>query len=283
VRLASLGSGSRGNATLVAAGGSRVLIDCGFSVTDTCQRATRLGEDPADLAAILVTHEHSDHVSGVAALSRRFDVPVYATYGTVASGRLDGCADLRMFAADSTFDIGALSVRAVAVPHDAREPVQYVIEAGGWRAGVLTDLGSITPHVTAAFAGCHLLLLEFNHDRDMLAEGPYPPALKRRVGGAWGHLSNVQAADFLVRAGIEGLEQLFVAHTSEKNNCRERVLVALRGRCPDIIPRLTWACQDTGFPWFDLDLGRVPAADNPRPGGRDGAPRVPVPAGVPVP
>lgn len=250
MRIASLGSGSRGNGTLIAAAGRILLVDCGFSLADAQQRAARLGVDLARLDAILVTHEHSDHCSGVAALSRRHGIPVYLTHGTLASGRLDGCAETHAFNADSAFSLGGVSVRAVAVPHDAREPVQYVFRDERWCAGVLTDLGSVTPHVAAAFAACDLLLLEFNHDRAMLAAGPYPPALKRRVGGDWGHLSNGQAADLLERLDRARLRRLFIAHTSEKNNTRGHIETLLQARFPDLLPRLVWACQARGFPWF---------------------------------
>lgn len=250
MRVASLGSGSRGNATLVAAAGRLLLIDCGFSLADARQRAARLGVDLGDVDAILVTHEHSDHCSGVPALSRHYGIPVYLTHGTLASGRLDGCAETRPFNADSDFRLGGVSVRAVAVPHDAREPVQYLLSDGPWCAGVLTDLGSVTPHVALAFAGCDLLLLEFNHDRAMLEAGPYPPALKRRVGGDWGHLSNVQAADLLECLDRERLRRLFIAHTSEKNNHRRHIEALLQARFPELMARLVWACQEEGFPWF---------------------------------
>ena len=186
MRVASLGSGSRGNATLVEAAGCRVLIDCGFSVRELTARAARMAVDLASLNAILVTHEHSDHSSGVAALARRHALPVYLTHGTAASGRLDGCPELHCFNADSAFAVGELNVQAVAVPHDAREPVQYRLEHGGYRIGVLTDLGMISDHVQVAFRDCDALVLEFNHDREMLRSGPYPAALKRRVGGDWG-------------------------------------------------------------------------------------------------
>ena len=197
MKIASLGSGSKGNATLLEAGGVRLLIDCGFSLRELQHRARGLRFDLATLDAVLVTHEHSDHAAGVAALARHYDLPVYLTYGTAASGRLAGCPQLRCFNADTRFALGGVTVDAIAVPHDAREPVQFRFRAGALCVGVLTDLGSITPHVRAAFAACDLLLLEFNHDRELLRSGPYPPALKRRVGGDWGHLSNGQALALL--------------------------------------------------------------------------------------
>jgi phosphoribosyl 1,2-cyclic phosphodiesterase len=252
VRIASLGSGSRGNATLIARDDTLLLVDCGFSLSELERRAVERGVELASLDAVLVTHEHSDHASGVAALARRFDLPVYLTHGTLASGRIEGRLDLRLFDADSCFSIGAIDVQAVPVPHDAREPVQYVFSAAGFRVGVLTDLGSVTTHVATAYRDCDLLLLEFNHDMAMLAQGPYPPALKRRVGGAWGHLSNGQAAELLLALEHSRLWRLFIAHISEKNNSRECVEAVLAEQLPELLPRVTWASQSDGFPWFDL-------------------------------
>jgi phosphoribosyl 1,2-cyclic phosphodiesterase len=250
VRVASLGSGSKGNATLVQSGECRVLVDCGFSLREVQRRCAALNFDPGELDAIFVTHEHSDHGSGVAALSRRYRIPVYLTHGTLASGRLDGCAEYRLFDADSSLALCDLAVQAVAVPHDAREPVQYRFDSAGVRVGLLTDLGSVTAHVCASFRDCDLLLLEFNHDRDMLAAGPYPAALKRRVGGDWGHLSNQQAVELLAQLRCERLQHLVVAHISEQNNQRSRVEEALAGDLPELLPKLRWAAQTTGFPWL---------------------------------
>lgn len=258
MRIASLGSGSRGNATLIADGDQCFLVDCGFSLKDLTQRADRIGFSLDRLTAVFVTHEHSDHVSGVAALARRYDLPVFLTHGTYASGRIDGRFDARPYNADSDFSVGGVQVRAVAVPHDAREPVQYVFFGAAGSIGILTDLGSVTPHVVAAFEGCDLLVLEFNHDRDMLLRGPYPPTLKRRVGGAWGHLSNDQAAAFLQQVVTSKLKRLFIAHTSEKNNDRDRILSAISQQCPEILSRVTWACQTDGFTWFDLEATSPP-------------------------
>lgn len=266
MRLASLGSGSRGNATLVAQDRCLLMVDCGFSPAQAVQRAARLGVDLAGLEAILVTHEHSDHVSGVAALSRRLRVPVYATYGTFASGRLDDCFETRAFNADSRFRIDGLDVHAVAVPHDAREPVQFIFEGDG-RCGLLTDIGSITPHVAAAYRDCDVLLLEFNHDRRMLEDGPYPPSLKRRVGGPWGHLSNTQAVELLETINPDRLRRLYAAHISDKNNRPERIQALLAERLPGLIPRLHWACQERGFSWHDLRVAELEPA-GPRAAGR---------------
>jgi phosphoribosyl 1,2-cyclic phosphodiesterase len=251
VQFASLGSGSKGNATLVRAGETLVMIDCGFSLKETVRRMARLNVEPQQLDAILVTHEHSDHSSGVAALSRKFQIPMYLTHGTFSTGRCDGGYEQRLFNCGDTLTIGNLSVRAVAVPHDAAEPCQYRLSCGEYTLGVLTDLGSITPHVLDNFSTCHGLLLEFNHDLPMLLDGPYPPHLKRRVGGDWGHLNNEQAADLLRQINSEQLRHLVVAHISEKNNSRsqaERALLSVM----DTLDRVVFAGQSAGFDWLDL-------------------------------
>lgn len=262
MKVASLGSGSRGNATLVAAQECCVLVDCGFSLRELKRRAAAHRVDLSALRAILVTHEHSDHVSGVTALARHYKVPVYLTHGTLASGRLEGRFERVLFNADEEFEIGPLRIHAVAVPHDAREPVQYCFASDGHRAGVLTDLGSITPHVSRAFASCDLLVLEFNHDRQMLAHGPYPPALKRRVGGDWGHLSNSQALELLQAIDRRRLQHVVIAHTSEKNNSRDCVEQLIAAQLPELSEKLLWASQDAGFAWIELGASAARTAQH---------------------
>lgn len=249
MRFASLGSGSKGNATLVQAGETLVMVDCGFSVREVQRRLARLGLAASDLHAILVTHEHSDHCSGVARLSARFGIPVYLSHGTAGSGRCDGASELRCIGSEDQFQVGELAVHAVRVPHDAAEPCQFRFEWSGRHLGILTDLGCVTPHVVARYSGCHSLVLEFNHDSDMLASGPYPPALKRRVGGDWGHLNNHQAIDLLQQVGHGALNNLVVAHVSENNNARPLVEAALEGTMATAV---TWACQAQGFGWLDV-------------------------------
>lgn len=249
MRFASLGSGSRGNGTLVQIEGTLLLVDCGFSVREVDRRMERLGVNPADLSGILVTHEHTDHSSGVARLSRRYEVPVYLTHGTQASGRCDDVFRSELFHSDVDFHVGAIRVSPIAVPHDAREPCQFVLSHGALRLGILTDLGSLTPAVLQHYRGCHALLLECNHDSQMLADGAYPASLKRRVSGDWGHLNNHQSARFLASQDHALLQHLVVAHISEKNNCQQRVSDALAScyaRTDDIV----WADQDSGFDWL---------------------------------
>jgi phosphoribosyl 1,2-cyclic phosphodiesterase len=252
VRIASLGSGSRGNATLVQHRDTILMVDCGFSAKETERRLAERGLQASDLDAILVTHEHTDHCSGVERLSRRFDLPVYMSHGTLASGRCSEVAAIGHFRSEVLFSIGDIDVTPIAVPHDAREPCQFVFSAGSAKIGVLTDLGSITPLVLQHYAGCQALLLECNHDPQMLAQGSYPPALKRRVGGDWGHLSNEQAAQLLRGLGEECPAQVAIAHISEKNNSREAVLAAFEPEFSQVAPEFVWASQDAGFPWLEV-------------------------------
>ncbi|AQA19829.1 MBL fold metallo-hydrolase [Halioglobus japonicus] len=251
MRFASLGSGSKGNATLVQAGDTLLMVDCGFSVRETTRRLARLGLVPDDLSAILVTHEHSDHCAGVAKLSRKFDIPVYLSHGTAGSGRCDGAYELRCFNSEDCFALGDISVQTVRVPHDAAEPCQYRFDAAGLSLGILTDLGCITPHVVEAYRHCGALVLEFNHDQDMLQAGQYPPQLKRRVGGDWGHLNNMQAADLLGHLAPASLSHLVIAHISEQNNARPLAEAALQpvGECAR---NIIWACQADGFGWLEV-------------------------------
>jgi len=251
VKFASLGSGSKGNATLVASSDTLLMIDCGFSMRETIRRLARLELDPVQLDGILVTHEHSDHSSGVAALSRKYQVPVYLTHGTYSSGRCDGAHTYHRFNCQESFLIGDIEVQPVAVPHDAREPCQYRLSHEQRSLGVLTDLGSITPHVVDSFAGCDGLVLEFNHDLQMLQAGSYPYALKRRVSGDWGHLNNHQAADLLAQLGPHDLHHLVVAHVSENNNSRKLAEQALASVLP-AMDRVTWAEQKEGFAWLEI-------------------------------
>lgn len=252
MRFASLGSGSKGNATLVQSGETLVMIDCGFSLRETTRRMARLGLDPEQLQAILVTHEHSDHCAGVARLSRKYDIPVYLTHGTAASGRCEGSARFSCFNCDDRFDVGAITVQTVAVPHDAAEPCQFRLSAGGRSLGILTDLGCVTPHVVSSYRGCDSLLLEFNHDLEMLLRGEYPPQLKRRVGGDWGHLNNEQAAGLLDQLECaDTLNHLVVAHISEKNNSRANAELAL-GEVMSSLDEVIWAHQEEGFGWLQV-------------------------------
>lgn len=246
---ASLGSGSRGNGTLVEIGGELVLVDCGFTLKQAERRLQRLDVRPGDLSAVLVTHEHSDHSSGVAALAHKYALPVFASYGTLkaCSQALTGTA----FDSHGAFEIGGVVVRPVIVPHDAREPTQFVFEHDRVRIGVVSDLGQVTPFVTAQFSGCTGLMMESNYDRNMLMGGRYPESVKRRVAGNLGHLSNEQAAAFLADIGHPEL-RVVVGHVSEQNNHPELLqerFEPLRAN----VGTLDYATQDEGAAWVQID------------------------------
>lgn len=253
LRFASLGSGSKGNATLVSDGEAHVLIDCGFGMREAERRLAQVGLHARQLEAILVTHEHGDHISGVGALARRHGLPVYLTPGSWLSGRLGAVPRHHWITPQARFAIKGLEIDPVTVPHDAREPVQFRFSAHGRRLGVLTDLGHPSAHVREAFHGCDALILECNHDRRMLAEGPYPPHLKRRVGGDWGHLANTQAVHLLKALGLDRLQRIVCSHLSEHNNRPELVLEALVPLLDGDDSRLMVANQDRGLAWQTID------------------------------
>lgn len=227
MRFASLGSGSRGNAMVVDSGTTRILVDCGFGPRQLAVRLGRLGLSPGQLDAILVTHEHSDHLSGVAACARRYRLGVYLTHGTLMAASID--SPTTVIDSHVAFAIGDLEARPFPVPHDAREPAQFVFSDGHSRLGVVTDAGCVTTHMVDMLTGCDALLLECNHDADMLAAGRYPAHLKRRIAGRLGHLDNASAAELLERLDRRRLQHVVAAHLSEENNTPELARTALAG------------------------------------------------------
>jgi len=254
VRFASLGSGSEGNGLVVDSGGTRILIDCGFGVRDTKKRLARLGLSPSSLDAILVTHEHADHIGGVPAFAAKYGIPVWATFGTLAvvSERFEGMERVYGFDSHERFAIGALEIQPVTVPHDAREPVQYVIGDGARRVGVLTDIGISTAHVEACLSGCAALVLECNHDLGMLANGDYPPSLKQRIASRFGHLHNEAAAELLARIDTSRLVHIIAAHLSRENNTPALATVALATALNCASAWIGIANQFTGFDWREM-------------------------------
>jgi len=253
MRFASLGSGSRGNATLIETAGTRLLLDCGFAARELEKRLLPFDIAPDSLSGILVTHEHQDHIRGVGVLARRFGLPVWLTHGTSRCRKLGVMPNVNIIHGHETsFFIGDLKVTAYPVPHDAREPVQFVLETPDACLGVLTDVGMITPHIVRVLANCTALLLECNHDPEMLANGPYPPSLQQRVSGSLGHLSNCQAAQLLEQVDHPGLKRLVVGHVSEKNNTPDLAREALVTAVPEIEQRLTLTCQDQASEWFEV-------------------------------
>jgi len=252
MRFASLGSGSKGNATLIEAGDACLLIDCGFSARELERRLAMLQLEGARLSGILVTHEHGDHIKGVWTLSRRHKLPVYMTGGTAKVGAAPSDIDLHLITPQQPFQVGGVDVLPVAVPHDAREPVQFVFNYAGLKLGILTDLGHISSHVLECYQGCDGLLVEANHDPAMLADGPYPYTLKQRVGGDWGHLNNEQAAGLLKGIEARSLQALVVGHISQQNNALDVVRDAM-APVVKVVPQIIYASQDDCVDWLVLE------------------------------
>lgn len=252
MRFAYLGSGSKGNAALVEAGGTTVMLDCGFSVAEVEARLARLGRAPGDVDAVVVTHEHSDHIAGVARFARRHRVPVWMTPGTWAATRDRDIPDLRLFSCHQPFELGDLELEPMPVPHDAREPCQFVFSDGASRLGILTDAGHVTAHISARLKTCDALVIECNHDVDMLLDGPYPRHLKERVVGQLGHLNNGQAGDLV--AGLESrrLQHVVAVHVSEVNNTPALARGALAAGLGCDPAEIELACQAGGLNWLTL-------------------------------
>ncbi|HJU23717.1 MAG TPA: MBL fold metallo-hydrolase [Casimicrobiaceae bacterium] len=254
MRFASLGSGSEGNALIVEVGDTRILIDCGFRVRDTVVRLWRLGIPPDSISAIIVTHEHADHIGGVASFARRFRIPVWLTFGTLTMAGERVARLPRVFGFDSSdvFAIGMVEVRPFPVPHDAREPVQFVVGDGAKRLGVLTDIGVPTRYVEASLSGCDALVLECNHDLGMLEDGDYPVSLKQRIASRLGHLHNEAAADLLCAIDTSRLRHVVAAHLSRENNTPDKARAALSGALNCTADWIGIADQHDGFAWRDL-------------------------------
>lgn len=252
MRFASLGSGSRGNALLVEHGRTTLLVDCGFALRQTLERLGRLGTAHDRIDAVLVTHEHTDHIGGVGPLARRLGLPVWMTAGTRARQDLGDLPAIELFNCHEPFAIGDIAVEPFPVPHDAREPSQFVFGSGARRLGVLTDAGRSTRHIERLLSGCDALVLECNHDPRMLADGPYPASLKARVGGGLGHLSNPQAARLLGDIDRSRLQHVVAAHLSEKNNRPELVRAALAAALGCEPEWVTVADQEGGFGWREI-------------------------------
>jgi phosphoribosyl 1,2-cyclic phosphodiesterase len=254
MRFASLGSGSRGNALIVDAGETKLLLDCGFSTRATLERLGRLAVSPEEISGILVTHEHSDHIAGVSKFAGRFGIPVYLTHGTHAavSRNLSQIPECRLIDSHEAFAIGGLEIRPFPVPHDAREPVQFVFSNGLHRLGVLTDTGSITQHIVDVLCVCDGLVLECNHDPGLLAASSYPMPLKHRISGNFGHLDNAQAACLLRQIETRQLQHVVAAHLSEQNNRPQLAVSALASVLNCSEEWIGVAGQEVGFGWRQL-------------------------------
>lgn len=250
MRFASLGSGSRGNATLIEHAETRILVDCGFSLKQTERRLAQLQVAAESLTAIVVTHEHSDHLQGVARLAKRYGLPVWMTPGTHAAwAQREKAGTVELFSPHEAFAVNDLELLPYPVPHDAREPCQFVVSDGACRLGILSDAGRVTPYMREFVDVCQALLLECNHDTEMLARGPYPASIKRRVGGDLGHLNNLQAAALLQTLDTSSLQHIAVAHLSENNNRPELARVALADALNCTPEWIGVADQTQGLAW----------------------------------
>ncbi|MDB5811684.1 MAG: fold metallo-hydrolase [Betaproteobacteria bacterium] len=251
MRFASLGSGSEGNGLLIEVGTSRILVDCGFGLADTIERLARLDVTAESLDAILITHEHDDHVGGAARLARKFNIPVWITHGShQAAAKLLGNVDeIRIFDCHQRFSVGSIEIEPYTVPHDAREPSQFVFSDGASRIGLLTDAGSLTPHMQAVLSGLDALVLECNHDLDMLWGSAYPHRLKERIAGRFGHLDNQMAAQLLSLIDCSRLKHLVAAHLSKQNNTPELARSALAQALNCELDWVGVATQNDGFGW----------------------------------
>ncbi|BBO69146.1 MBL fold metallo-hydrolase [Desulfosarcina alkanivorans] len=243
-----LASGSRGNATYVSDGHTAILVDAGLSGVEIQRRMASKGLDPKNLDAILVSHEHTDHIHGVGVLSRRFGLRVYISDGTrqatgTALGKL---ADVCPFRCGHAFTIGRLAIHPFSISHDAMDPAGFTIGCNGAKVGVATDLGVVTGVVKNHLAACDILILEANHDPQMLIDGPYPWPLKQRIRGRSGHLSNDDAALLLETIKHERLAHVILAHLSEENNTPAKARQAVKAVLNDAGVKLHVASQASG-------------------------------------
>jgi phosphoribosyl 1,2-cyclic phosphodiesterase len=253
LRFSYLGSGSKGNSALIEADGTCLMVDCGFSATEAEARLCRLDRAPEDVDAILVTHEHGDHIGGVARFARRHRIPVWMTPGTWDAAPDRDIPELHLFNCHERFPVGGIEVRPMPVPHDAREPCQFCFSDGARTLAILTDTGHITPHIVSSLAGLDALVVECNHDLEMLMRGPYPAHLKRRVGGDLGHLNNEQAAGLVDNLEADSLQFLIGVHISEVNNTADLARASLARAAGAGADDIEIVCQRQGLDWRVLD------------------------------
>jgi phosphoribosyl 1,2-cyclic phosphodiesterase len=258
MRVTVLGSGSAGNATLIEAGGARILVDAGFSGRDLERRMGEVDVDPESLSAIVITHDHGDHTRGMGVLARRFRLPLYLTERTraVCANLLDGREEVRVYRSSEPFRVGPLEVRPFLTVHDAADPVAVTVRdtTSGARLGIATDLGRPTAAVRAELRGCNMLVLEANHDDAMLWSGPYPWSVKQRIASSHGHLSNRAAADLARELHHAGLTYVVLAHLSEHCNRADLAAAAVDSALGRLRyrGRLSVAPQDSPMDPFEV-------------------------------
>jgi phosphoribosyl 1,2-cyclic phosphodiesterase len=229
------------------------MVDCGFSIKDCSRRLQRLEKTPADIDAILVTHEHSDHWKGVLPLASRFAIDIYITAGCLrATGlTLSDYVGFKLIDSHKAFNIGDIEIKPIPVPHDALEPVQFIFSNNINRLGILTDVGSITPYIEQQYSGCDGLLVEANHDLELLNSGAYPRFLKNRVSGEWGHLNNNQTATLISVIDQACIKQLVIGHISQTNNDKAVVRQTIEKVYQGSV-KVIYADQEEGFDWLYL-------------------------------
>jgi phosphoribosyl 1,2-cyclic phosphodiesterase len=257
LRFKNLGSGSSGNCTLVEAGdglhSTRLLVDCGLGVRELARRVERAGTNWAEINGIFITHEHSDHIGCAVSVAQRHNIPLWMSRGTYRGIGMPSLGGLLHFAQDGdAIALGALQIKPFTVPHDAKEPLQLTLSDGAVRLGILTDLGQSTPHVLAHLTGLQALLLETNHDLDMLANGPYPPPLRKRIAGPLGHLNNADSAQIAASVHHSGLKHLVAAHLSLQNNSPELARAALCDSLSCAPKDIVVAGAQTGTEWLSV-------------------------------
>jgi phosphoribosyl 1,2-cyclic phosphodiesterase len=253
MRFASLGSGSAGNCMVIEQASTRLLLDCGFGVSEVLKRLQRLELMPDQISGILVTHEHDDHAKGAFKFAAKYNIPVWLSHGTLKMCERylseNAKNTLNIIDSHTKFQIEDIEISPYPVPHDAREPTQFTFSDGQYKLGVLTDAGSSTQHIEQVLSSCDALVLECNHDAHMLENGAYPYTLKKRVGSRLGHLDNESAASLLSKLDNTKLKHIIAAHLSAKNNTPELAKKALSQALNCEQDWVGIAAQDVGFAW----------------------------------
>ncbi len=252
LQVAALGSGSAGNALLVRSASTLLLLDCGFTLKETTARMAELGVTPGELDAVVVSHEHGDHVRGIGPLSRKHAVPVWLTHGTYHSLRDNKFPQIHLFHAHDSFRIGDIELDPFPTPHDAAESCQFVFQHEQVRFACVTDLGACTPHVVNKLDGVNGLLVECNYDEEMLRTGPYPPGLQTRIRSNYGHLGNVQAAELVKQLDHPALQSILLGHLSEQNNSDEIAYSTMQRVVHDAAKRVAVLPQHCCSNWYNF-------------------------------
>jgi len=261
LEVASLGSGSSGNATLVRSATTTLLVDCGFTLKESLKRMASLGVAPSDLTAVLISHEHGDHVKGIGPLSRKFGVPIYLTHGTFGRLRDNRLINYELFHAHAPFNLGDIEVDPFPTPHDAAESCQFVLRHDGVSFVVATDMGVCTPFILEKLAGVNGVLIECNYDDDMLRNGPYPPSLQHRIRGKFGHLGNVQAGPVVRAIDHPALQTILLGHLSEKNNTEKCARDAVLASVPNAASKVEVLKQHAASRWYAITAQEIDVPD----------------------